>query len=203
MRVKTEKLATTARKEVSRLMMRELPSGLAFHNLIHTMDVVDAVKEIGYHCQLNEEEREIVNLAAWFHDTGFTVTYTDHEIASQDLAESFLQKIGYPTDKLEKVLACISSTELPQQPSNTMEKVLCDADFFHLSSTEFIDTQWRLREECKVVYREYSKPEWMQQNIDLLENHSYFTEYGRNVLEMHKKVNIMSCRRFEKILKTA
>ena len=200
MSVKTEKLSTTARKEVSRLLTSELPSGLAFHNLIHTMDVVAAVKEIGLHCKLNEEEKEIVNLAAWFHDCGFTITYTGHEIASQHLAAVFLQRISYPKDKLEQVLACIAATELPQQPSNIMEKVICDADFHHLASEDFVDTQWRLREECKVVYREFSKSEWMQQNIELLESHRYFTTYGRKKLEKRKRMNLISCKQMEHIL---
>ena len=61
--------------EVSTYCKEILISGkcasLPFHNLTHTMEVVDAVKKISEKEGISADEREILVIAAWFHDNGF------------------------------------------------------------------------------------------------------------------------------------
>ena len=46
-------------------------------------------------------------------------------------------KENYPTEKMESVLACIGATIMPQQPTNLLEEIICDADLYHLSLDEY------------------------------------------------------------------
>ena len=41
--------------------------------------VAKAVRLMSSEMQLTDEEKEILELAAWFHDTGFTRVYMGHE----------------------------------------------------------------------------------------------------------------------------
>jgi HD-GYP domain-containing protein (c-di-GMP phosphodiesterase class II) len=47
---------------------------LPFHNLQHTLEVVERVKLIAQNCSLSSEETELILIAARFHDTGFSST---------------------------------------------------------------------------------------------------------------------------------
>jgi predicted metal-dependent HD superfamily phosphohydrolase len=134
-------------------------------------------------------------LSGWFHDCGHVVKYLGHEEDSLKLAEEWLRKERYPEEKLKQVLACIAATEMPQQPKNLLEEVICDADLFHLSLHEYCHIQFQLREEFKrVLNREYTDREWMEENLDFLNNHHYFTTYGKSVLADRKRKNIEKCQ---------
>src|SRR6478672_7485658 len=78
-----------------------IPKQLYFHNLSHTKDVVKAVKEIGKMQKLKEEELEMIEIAAWFHDVGYCYTYQGHEEQSKAVAKDFLNKENYPLKKIE------------------------------------------------------------------------------------------------------
>jgi uncharacterized protein len=125
-------------KYVTSLLQSKLPQSLTFHNCQHTKNVVYAVKHIGKKSRISAEELEIVTIAAWFHDTGFTVTYSGHEEESIKIAANHLSLLKYENRKVQKVLDCIQATKLPQQPLDLVGEVLCDADLFHLSQHNFL-----------------------------------------------------------------
>ena len=56
-----------AEKKASDLLLT-LPDTMTYHNLNHTREVVKAAEKIGSYASLQEEEMEILLLAAWFHD---------------------------------------------------------------------------------------------------------------------------------------
>lgn len=58
---------------VSSELTNNLPDHFVYHNLVHTRRVVDAVKEIttSETVNISEEDAQLVELAAWFHDIGF------------------------------------------------------------------------------------------------------------------------------------
>lgn len=109
------------------------PESMVYHNLNHTREVVSAADKIGTYANLSEEEKEILLISAWFHDTGYKYTYENHEKKSIELARDFLNKNNYPKENIEKVVSCILATKSGQKPSTLTEKVLIDADFMHLS----------------------------------------------------------------------
>ena len=70
-----ESLEASAEQFVRQIFADQVPSAYYFHDLHHTLCVVDAVKTIAAHYELPEEDRSALILAAWFHDTGYSRQY--------------------------------------------------------------------------------------------------------------------------------
>ncbi|MEZ4932272.1 MAG: HD domain-containing protein [Saprospiraceae bacterium] len=183
-----------AGRYIARLFAAKLSGNLVFHNFHHTVNVVRGVKDIGRNLQLDAAQKEILLLAAWFHDSGHVVKYMGHEEESQQLAKEWLLKMEFPMDRTEQVMACIAATHMPQRPKDLLQQVICDADLYHLSMGEYCHLQFQLREEWKrVLHKEYTDITWMEENLSFINEHQYFTEYGQTVLEKRKQKNLRLC----------
>jgi hypothetical protein len=80
---------------------------------------------------------------------------------------------------------------MPQSPVSQIEKILCDADLYHLSTPDFKARNQLLKQEQETLLRrKISKKEWRQGNITFLETHRYFTTYGQEQLEPQKATNL-------------
>jgi len=166
-----------------------------FHNLKHTIDVVEAGEEIATHCELTPDEVESVLIAAWLHDVGYVEGATDHEQKSADTAERLLRSWGAPPRKIMAVIEAILATRMPQSPESMVAKVLCDADLYHLSSDKCIEKSEKLREEWNMTGEKIlDDGAWLQTNLDFMESHRYHTPYGRSVLQKRKKKNVKKLR---------
>jgi len=179
-----------AESEVTQILLT-LPTTMVYHNLNHTREVVKAAEKIGKYANLNEEEMEILMLAAWFHDSGFKFSFENHEEKSIEIAEKFLKDCDYPTEKMEKVLSTILSTTVSQEPTTLIENVLNDADFIHLSKKSYFDKLLLLKSELENVNDEkIMDVEWYEKNLEFLKTHRYFTEYGKTVLGPKVEKNV-------------
>lgn len=179
------------REYVLEILSGKLPNDMGFHNVMHTQEVVKAAIEIAGECHFTPKQLEIVTLAAWFHDCGYTTTYTNHEDSSKTIAADFLNRNNYPTECIEQVLACIEATRFPQYPKSPEEEVLADADVYHFTKPNYPKYEQRLRKEFAIYFgKTYTDKEWDETNYALLKSHSYYTDYGKNVLQKFKEVNI-------------
>lgn len=152
----------------------------AYHNLDHTRRVVAKAAELARVMDLPPDKEEIVLLAAWFHDTGYSVKYQGHEDASKHIASNFLTRHLVAQEKIKAVLLGIQATAIPQKPGNLMEQIICDADLAHLASAEFLHLLNALRREWNTYLgRVYSDPEWIRENLTFLNNHQYHTSFAR------------------------
>jgi predicted metal-dependent HD superfamily phosphohydrolase len=173
------------------LLTDKLSEELTFHNLGHTFEVVEALQKIIGQTALSEEDSLIVQTAAWFHDCGYAICYKGHEEESKRIAKEFLENYGCEKVFIEKVLQCIESTKFPQHPVSDIEKIICDADMFHLTKTNYYQYEKALRLEFeKYLGLIFTDEEWKIKNNDFLRNHQYFTEYGQNILTKFKEVNV-------------
>ncbi|MBC7615754.1 MAG: HD domain-containing protein [Pedobacter sp.] len=180
---------------VAALFANELSEKLSFHSAHHTQNVVIATKEIGIHAGLTREELDLVTIAAWFHDTGYTKGYDGHEQLSVHIARDFLTENGLEAQQIECITSCILATRFPQFPKNTLEMVLCDADFYHFSRNNYTEFEASLRKEweiCLNLY--YTDRQWNALNYDMLKTHRYFTDYGQTVLQERKQKNIVKLK---------
>ncbi|HMG92561.1 MAG TPA: Pycsar system effector family protein [Chryseolinea sp.] len=167
-----------------------------FHNLRHTEDVVSAVKDIGMRSELTADEMEITLVAAWLHDLGYRHGAENHEDASARIAEEFMDRLQIPSKKIKIISSAILSTRFPQQPRTLIERVLCDADLYHLSNKTFEEKSKLLREEWKATgFREMTDQEWIQHNMDFMDEHRYHTPYGQTLLAEGKKKNIKQLKK--------
>ena len=73
---------------VFELFKDQLPNGIVYHNQNHTLQVVNASNEIALVENVSDEDLEILLLAAWFHDIGFTDGFVEHEERSKAIVDS-------------------------------------------------------------------------------------------------------------------
>jgi predicted metal-dependent HD superfamily phosphohydrolase len=178
-------LIQDARSFVTELLTNKLSKSIKFHTLRHTQDVVAASEKLAAHQQLTEDDHLALIIAAWFHDTGYiSGSAKDHETTSVQLATEFLTTHAAAEDLKQKVNGCINATRMPQNPTNAIEQIICDADLFHLGTDDFKEKSRLLREELEEFGgKEVSKKEWRKINIRFLEGHQYFTSYAKEKLQ--------------------
>ena len=176
---------------VERLLQKGLSENLTFHNIIHTRNVTAAVNELCDYENVNKIDRELVLLAAVFHDTGYTEKYMGHEDESCKIAEGYLRGMRRSTEEIRTIINCIEATKVPQSPTDKLSQILCDADMQHLAATDYLQQLERLRYEWKSIKSQHSSDiEWYQENIEFLDSHGYFTPYGQIFWEVQKETNI-------------
>ena len=99
---------------VEDLFRRELSPSLSYHTLEHTRLVVRHSEFIAANSSVTQSDLEPLLLAAWFHDTGYTVKYAGHEEESQRIARyrseaDFVQPGGYYDDMVDAALADLAA----------------------------------------------------------------------------------------------
>ena len=170
-----------------------MPDEYVFHKEKHTKIVVETALEIADGSGISDEEREILEIAAWFHDTGYAITYKGHEAESIRIATEFLAKEGYPEDKINAVANCIKATQMPQSPNTLIEKIICDADLSNFGRKNFFERDDLVRAELEAVkQKKYTDTEWWIFAKELLQNHTYHTEYAREKFNKKKEKNILT-----------
>ncbi|MBD1384416.1 phosphohydrolase [Mucilaginibacter rigui] len=168
---------------------------LIYHDKGHTEDMVAAAMQIGNHYQLNDRDFFIVQAAAWFHDLGYMVDIAHHEAQSAVLALNFLQKHNANDEDIDAIKGCILATQMPQKPVTLLDKIICDADLFHLGTDDFFKKDKQLLKEINALYhKDLSKLEWRRKSIHFLEEHHYHTDYCQLLLNSGKEANIQTLK---------
>lgn len=190
-------ILAAARNYVTDLFTNSLNPQFVFHNLDHTEDVADACSRMADHYQLSDDDRFVLSLAAWFHDTGYTSGHAEgHEEVSVQLANDFLQQHQVEDTIIQRVTSAIQATRMPQSPLSQVEKILCDADLMHLATEDFKARNQLLKQEREnLLGTKISKKEWRKGNVQFLENHKYFTDYAQQYLESKKTENLNEIRK--------
>ncbi len=178
------------------VIQEQLSTDFVYHDLEHTMSVHQYCIELALHEGLDKTEQEILALAAFFHDLGYLHSYKEHELHSKIIAAEFLQQHNYPSDKTDKVIACIHATIVETVPQNKSEEIIKDADLASLGAEDFDRYSQNLRYEWKAFCNEgYSDKEWYQINHDFLEKHIYFTKTANKWFGIGKQVNLEKMKR--------
>ena len=176
---------------VTSLLQDNLPQGCVYHNIEHTLNVVESAKLIGEHSGLSKEDMEVLLLAAWFHDTGMINLYIGHEEKSIELFMKFSNENHFPEEITEKVPLLIRATKIPHNPNSLLEKIICDADLSHIGKKGFRGRAKLLRQEWEnMLGNKYSDIEWLKSNIDFLSNNKFNTDYAREIFEEQRHLNI-------------
>ena len=182
-------ILVSAEQVVTKIFKTEVDPKFVFHNLNHTKQVVNAAKTLVEYYRLDSSVQMSVLLAAWFHDTGHSAGKPEeHEKESDRLATMFLKNLKAEEPVLQKVSSCIMATRAPQKPTNFEEKIICDADLYHLGTNRFIEMNKLLRQELQnYFHKEITDDQWRRRNLEFLSTHKYFTGYCRQKLEPLKK----------------
>ena len=185
------------------LFKNDLPQEAVYHNYEHTLSVVKVSKEISEAEEVDESNRETLLLAAWFHDTGYSKGFENHEETSAKIASKFLESKEYPIERIELVRETIMATKMPQNPKNDIQRIICDADMYHLGGKDFFEKSSLLRLEIQELCGiNYSELEWLQKNETFLKDHKYFTDYAYSQLAAQKSANWLKVQKdVKKIIK--
>ena len=170
---------------------------LLFHNLQHTENVVNKSKEIALHYPLGDQEKLVLYMAAWFHDTGYLFgPASEHEEKSVETMKLFAREKQVPFDTVSEVSACIMATKAPRHPIGILQEILCDADTFNFGTKEFKQTN-------EIVFREFqnasesvlSKRKFTENTLAMLKQHQFYTKYCKDLLNDGKKSNIKKLKK--------
>jgi predicted metal-dependent HD superfamily phosphohydrolase len=189
-------VVTKATAYVEALFRARKPEWVKFHTFGHARAVAAASEEIGTVCRLTEEDLEVVTLAAWFHDTGYLEGIDGHEEKSVQIATDFLRDNGYPEEKIAQVAGCIRATQMPQNPKNLLEQVLCDADIAHLASERFFEVTELIRSEIEHrMSVKLTEAEWLTLNTDFVSGHPYHTDCARSKFADQHAANLEALKK--------
>jgi predicted metal-dependent HD superfamily phosphohydrolase len=188
-------LVEKAATHVAQLFKEELSPNYIYHSLTHTHEMTQAAQKIAEGCGLEEEDLEILLLAAWFHDTGYIKAYRGHEEHSKKYARSFLEKEGCSDDTIQQVETLIESTRSGYEPQNLLQEIMHDADHIHVGKKSFFKKAELLRLEWELFLEEfYSNSEWEKNQLDYLMHTNFYTEYARCEYGEGRESNILSQR---------
>ncbi len=183
-------------KSFAESTLSALTDTYAYHNIEHTKKVAQAAEEIGKISNLTDDQMETLLIAAWLHDIGYVEGAENHEHIGIESARKNLKEWGATPEKIDAVSEAIKATAMPQSPNEIVAEVLCDADLHHLSNEDLFETAQRLRKELATTKKkEFTDEEWIRFNSNFLENHRYFTAYGKTVLEKKKQKNIKKLKK--------
>ena len=168
----------------------ELPIHLSYHNVQHTIYVIEKTIELSKLEGLDEEKMKLLKLAALFHDSGFLVNNVEHEIISCEIAKNTLEKHGYSTSEISEICEMIMATKIPQSPKTLSAKILCDADLYYLGSDNYLMFAEELFQENKALGIIKNRSEWKNRQLNFLENHRYLTNSANTLLNNSKMLNL-------------
>ena len=177
-------------EHVTGLFAQPHAPALAFHNIDHTKTVVKRAAEIAANYNLSGKELFVLNIAAWFHDTGYLFTEpAEHEKMSCEVMRKYMKDHADEPTIIE-IEGCIMATKFPTNPTTLPEQILCDADTYNFGTKDFKETNKKAYEEALSRNPEISKTDFINTTIKLLESHSYYTSYCQQLLDVRKQKNL-------------
>jgi len=186
-----KQLQENVEKYVSDYFRNHSDPRLVYHNFEHTEEVVKAAQQIANHYQLSDQDFFTVTVAAYFHDTGYYDDALNHEVKGAELADKFLVEQNVETEIRDQVKSAIMATKVPQSPKNQIDKIVCDADLFHLGLPDFRKKGKLMHKEAELIHKkDISKLEWRKKDIQFMESHRYQTDYAILLLNDQKQANI-------------
>jgi predicted metal-dependent HD superfamily phosphohydrolase len=198
-----ENIVETAGKFVFDLFKEKLQQEFVYHNYNHTLETVEACELLAKGYELDETQREVLLLAAWFHDAGYTEAYRGHEDKSKDIAQAFLKERNYDQKIIDEVLICIEATKRMQSPANIPAEILCDADIINCGEKSFFSKSELLRaewESFKIQY--FNEEEWALTQLNYLLKVVFHTQEAQKIYGEQLLLNIQHQRKLlKKIIK--
>ena len=194
-------LLPAVEKHVRDFFAARMDDKYVYHDLAHTVHVQKSARDIAIYFLLSEPEKALLEIAAWFHDTGYDHGPQDHETRSASYARTFLEKHRVPEPDIRTIEGCILATRFPHKPETLLQQVLCDADLAHLGDATYWDRCGRIRQElAKVQNVHMSEPEWIDFEIGFMERHHFFTAAAEELYGGRKRKHTKQLKKLRRRL---
>ena len=144
------KLIEKAEKFVFDLFKDHLDQTFLYHNFTHTERVLRSLREIIDNTKVSKSDAEVLELAALFHDTGYTKTRDGHEEESVKIATAYMKDNDVDDKTIEAVSKCIMATKFKDSPDTDLGKIIRDADSSHFGKKYFNEASEFLRKELEI-----------------------------------------------------
>ncbi|MBL7925361.1 MAG: HD domain-containing protein [Bacteroidia bacterium] len=175
---------------ISNKLKNELSPKLTYHSYYHSIDVLEAALRIAENENVTGEPLALLRVAIMFHDSGFLHTYKDHEELGCALVRKHLPDFEFTPEQIELICGMIMSTKIPQQASNVLQQIICDADLDYLGRNDFYPIGLTLFEEWKQFLNIQSEEEWNNIQLSFLRQHFYHTNYSRAKRQQLKQTHL-------------
>ncbi len=181
---------------VSQFITEQVSQDYVYHDLNHTQQVVEGVRAIGVAMNLTEEQLEVLQIAAWFHDTGYNKGPEKHEDRSAEYARTFLKEKQYSEVRIQEVVRCIMATKIENAPTEILGKVIRDADFTHLGNSSYWERCGKVRQELILTKKILqSDQEWTEFELRFMNSHQYLTEAADRLFGSQKAKHIEALKK--------
>jgi uncharacterized protein len=175
------------KQNVIGLLEKNLDARLTYHNLQHTLDVLEQAENIANREGVTDPGSLFyLKVAALTHDSGFIRVYFDHEVHSCEIMRSELLPYDLPEEKLKIITNLIMATKVPQSPQTPLEEILCDADLDYLGRDDYYKISDCLRREFLAYGILHNVAEWKKLQIRFLKSHHYFTKSSQILRDPQK-----------------
>ena len=181
----------TLRKKSLKLLSTQLSKDLCYHGIHHTLDVLKVINQYIKREKIQAQDAKLLRIGALLHDIGFTVSYTDHELISVEIATKLMSELGFSKEHIKTVNGLILSTQVPQKPKNILEKIICDSDLDYLGRSDFYSKSNLLFKELKTYANIESKLEWNKLQVKFLKSHKYHTKFANKYRQPQKMNRIL------------
>lgn len=169
----------------------------------HTWDrillIENAVLTICEHEQCNDEEIELLRLAALFHDVGIHVDRDNHERASVAAATQFLSENQYDKAKIEQVSTLILATQEGLIPKTKLEAIIKDMSLSSFADDNYFEMLDGLRQEWAYfdIHHPESDDAFYTLVINWCSNNSYYTDTAALLYPKYKS-NLKTLKQIRK-----
>ncbi len=197
----SHKFQQAAQYAINLLQQKILPA-FTYHNLDHTLDVVDACAQLAELEGIDEESSQLLLIAAYYHDTGWTAisqmdsdTYNAaramHEKRAVQIAREILPSYGFTSEEIETIARLILATKLGHTPEDILEQVIADADMSPIGQvpSSFLRSNTALRRELTAFGMTVKDTEWYENQKEFLDACSYHTVSARDLFDKNRLLN--------------
>lgn len=165
------------------------PHTLQFHNLDHALQVRRSALEISIGEGLENPKKNLVEIAALFHDSGYFEGAAGHELRSVEIAKDLLGQL-LDEREMKEVEKLILATDHSKRPESLLEMVLCDADLSYLGTDQYpVRAQLLRKEMAEFRDRQFTDGEWIAFNLSFFKSHQYYTKAAQKAYGSTKRVH--------------
>lgn len=175
-----------------------------YHNRAHTEEVVISALRLAEECGVSDEEKILLEWAAWGHDLGYIEGEENHEKEGAEITGHLMKQSGFTNDEIDIVKRIICSTKvLPHEngsvrsrPETLLQKILCDADLSTVGLETFEKSSYLLKKEWEEQENKgpWTEKAWVESQIFFLEKHSFHCDEAKVMWEDGKKENLQIFR---------
>lgn len=175
------KLIKQAEDFVLDLLQNKLDEEYVFHNVHRIQEIVEATKKLLSEGQLKEGDEEVLLLAAWFLNTGFTTDEGGVAAHSAAIVKDFLASKEYPQDGIDKVKSLIWELHSKGGFKSPEGEVLHDAVTAYYGADGLVEKMELYRkEQSQLKQKEIPVVKWRNKFIKRLSaKHKYYTPYAK------------------------